>query len=511
MIESLAKKSDILKIKYKFFLNRVVIYFSFLLIPLWLQKTIQLNLFFQSLVLGCYMIFMGGQWYLLGKEIDHRLRIYYRANSTMDRFLYRIVMGSIVLMMFFNLISYLPRNIGEIFFWVFFVFLGLFYSWPTRGKIIEESMSDQFSELRFLDSFEKMVLYMSVTMFIVSLPEIPLFQNIDALKLYFDPKELIHFQQWNFLTINYLPFQNYSKLFNLAWSYHFYFYGLSFYLIAVYGILRFFVSRRLSMLGVFAVVSTWSLPKLLEADFISIFTTTYPVIWIWAMLWSAKSSTYRSGLFVGLLNYWGTIINSSYVLLFPLQLLLTYFVFLPDKTKWYKVQWLKYNIFGGVLAITTALTHFDSSYFINGLGWNNLVEISSTMISRKAFYSLFPLGIMIFLLYFKFSNSKYFKSFSVDKQRLREIFIAFLILALTGFFIEQNLIRGFSLIWFFVYFSLIPLEWIFQSISRLRSKRNIIYVMYILVCLLDSHFEGRLRIIGKMFLDDELLKYINQM
>lgn len=511
MVDSLAKKSDILKIKYKFFLNRVVIYFSFLLIPLWLQKTIQLNLFFQSLVLGCYMIFMGGQWYLLGKEIDHRLKIYYKANSTMDRFLYRILMGNIVVMMLFNLISYLPANISEIIFWTFFTFLGLFYSWPTRGKIIEDSMSDQFSELRFLDSFEKMVLYMSVAMFLVSLPEIPLFQNIEALKLYFDPKELIHIQQWNFLKLNYLPFMNYSKLYNLAWSYHFYFYGLSFYLIAIYGILRFFVSRRLSILGVFAAISTWSMPKLLDADFISIFTTTYPVIWIWAMLWSAKSSTYRSGLFVGMLNYLGSIIHASYVWLYPIQLLLTYFVFLPDKTKWYKMQWLKYNIVGGIFAFTTALTHFETSFFFNGIEFNSLINMGSTILSRKAFYSLFPLGLIIFLMYIKLSHLKYFKSFTLDKQRLIEISIAFVALLVMGVSIEQHLISDFSLIWFFVFFSLIPLEWIFQSISRLRSKRNIIYAMYILVCLLDSHFEGRLRIIGKMFLDDEVLKYINQM
>jgi hypothetical protein len=270
MAETLVKRSDINRLKYKFFINRVVTYFSFLLIPLWIQKTLQLNLFFQTIVLLFYMVFMGGQWYLLGKEIDHRLRIYYRANSSMDRFLYRLIMGSVVMMMFFNIVSYLPDQVIEYIFWGFFVLLGLFYSWPTRGKIIEESMSDQFSEFKFLDSFEKTVLYLTIAMFVVSLPEIPLFQNIDALKLYFDPQEKIHMQQWSFLTVNYIPFMKYPKLFNLAWSYHFYFYGLSFYLVAVYGILRFFVSRRLSILGIFAAVSTWSLPKMLDADFMTV-------------------------------------------------------------------------------------------------------------------------------------------------------------------------------------------------------------------------------------------------
>ena len=43
-----------------------------------------------------YLIFMIGQWYLLGKEIDHRLKIYYRVNSSMDRTVYRIFTGSMV-------------------------------------------------------------------------------------------------------------------------------------------------------------------------------------------------------------------------------------------------------------------------------------------------------------------------------------------------------------------------------------------------------------------------------
>ena len=85
MEKALVKNSTFLKIKYKFFINRLLIYFSFLLIPVWLQQSLQLNLLLQSLILLMYMLFMGGQWYLLGKEVDYRLKIYYRANSSIDR------------------------------------------------------------------------------------------------------------------------------------------------------------------------------------------------------------------------------------------------------------------------------------------------------------------------------------------------------------------------------------------------------------------------------------------
>ena len=74
-----------------------------------------------------------------------------------------------------------------------------------------------------------------------------------------------------------------------------------------------------------------------------------------------------------------------------------------------------------------------------------------------------------------------------------------LILVLVGLFLEKNLLRGFGLMWILPFLGLIPLEWIFQVISRSRSKRNIIYVVYVLVCLLDSHFEGRVRITAKFF------------
>ena len=221
------KNSDIFKQKTKFFIIRIVTYFSFLIVPLVLQFSATTNLLIQSVFLIFYMLFLLGQWYLLGKEIDYRLKIYYRVNSSQERLLYRVVMGSIIFVILFNLISFLPHQIINYLYWLFFILIGLFYSWPTRGKIIEESMSNQFYELKFLDSFEKTILILTLLIFVFSFPEIPFFQNIDALKLYFDPFEKIHSAVWNFLTITYYPFVNDSKLFNLIWSYHFYFFGLS--------------------------------------------------------------------------------------------------------------------------------------------------------------------------------------------------------------------------------------------------------------------------------------------
>lgn len=511
MGNTLTENSDIIRQKWKFFTNRVVIYFSFLFIPLLLQKMIKLNLLYQSIILMFYMLFMLGQWYLLGKEVDHRLKIYYRVNSSLERVLYRLILGSAFFTLIFNCFALLPRSVLDFVFWPFFVCIGLFYSWPTRGKIIEETMSRQFSEFKFLDSFEKTVLALTVVLFIFSFPEIPLFQNIDALKLYFDPQEKIHPAMWNFLNINYFPFVEYNKLFNLTWSYHLYFYGLGAYLVTFYAFLRYFVSRRLSILGVFGIVSTWSFAKIVEANFMDAVNTTYPLIWVWSLIWCSRSSTYRSGLFLGMVNFIGTLINVKFIVLVPVSLILEYYFFMKKHTKWYRQQWLKYNAFGVFLCLLTALSHVEISHLFTGIPLSQLGDQVVNFFQRKAFYSLSAFGVVILLI----QSIKYFdtrlKKLLIEAERLREMFLAVVALFFAGIILEANFFSSFVLIWILTFLSLIPLEWVFQSIRKLRSKRNIIYVLYILICLLDSHLEGRVRVFAKLFFDQELLKYINQM
>ena len=510
MDKTLLKKSDFLKIKSKFFINRLVIYFSFLLIPIWLQKTVQLNLFFQSLTLLLYMFFMLGQWYLLGKEIDHRLKIYYRANSSMDRIIYRILSGNIFIILFFNVLHLMPSQIATLGFWIFFVSVGLFYSWPTRGKIIEESMAGQFGEFRFLDNFERTVLVMIAAMFLVSLPELPLFQNIEALKLYFDPREQVHSVIWNFLSINYLPFDRYPKLFNLAWSFHFYVYGIGIFLLAFYCVLRFFFARRLAILGVFAVVSSWSFSRILAEDFLASYTHTFPLLFVWALFWSSKSSTYRSGLLTGLVCAMGSMINVLYALLFPAMLIAMPLLFSKTKTAWYKKQWLKYNILGGVILLAVVFSHSETSFIFAPLRLKAIGEMFMTFFTRKAFYSVGFIGLIMVALFLLRKKGNSYSNVSFDNSKVSEMGFCLILFIGLSTMVNPLFVSNFTAMWILTVFSLVPLEWIFQSISRLRSKRNLIYVLYILVCLLDSHFEGRVRIIGKMFLEDEIFKYINQ-
>lgn len=506
MEKTLANKSDFLKQKYKFFINRIVIYFSFLCIPLLIQKTVGMNLVIQSLLMLAYIVFMGSQWYLFGKEIDHRLKIYYRANSSMERIVYRLVMGSIVMMLLFNVFSLLPAFLAGYLFWGFFGSLGIFYSWPTRGKIIEESIMGQFSEISFLDSFEKTILLLCGLTFLISLPELPLFQNTEALKLHLDPSGHVNEMFWNFLQVLYYPFSEFPKLYNLTWNFHFYFVGLGIFSITFYCLLRYFFSRRLALLGVFSVLSTWSFSRILGQDYFASMTTTVGLLWIWSLMWSTRSGTYRSGLFTGLVCSYLTMINALNIVFLPIGIVFTYLVFMNNRTPWFRKQWVKYNLFGACISLSIFIFGAES-LDVNFNNFDLLWENIANFIYRKAFFTIAPIGLLLALFYLAKRSRVFFTYVNFDQNKFKEVIFGTLIIIFLGTVLNPKLLSGFSLVWILSFFSLIPIEWIFQSISRLRSKRNLIYAMYIIVCLLDSHLETRFRIIGKMFLEIESLKY----
>ncbi|HXH73987.1 MAG TPA: hypothetical protein VNJ08_03430 [Bacteriovoracaceae bacterium] len=499
MERTLVKNSNIFLEKFKFFLNRALIYFSFLLLPVWIQKTLEINIFVQSLMMFCYLMFMLGQWYLLGKEIDHRFKIYFRANSSIDRVLYRVVIGNAFMILLFNLMSFIPDDIVKHFFWGFYVLIGFFYSWPTRGKIIEESVSTQFTEYKYLDAFEKVVLFLSVTLFICSMPSFPFLSNLETFKLIVDPEEKMNVQLWNYLHMNFFPFRRFPHLVNLGWSMHFYFISFGLYLISFYGIMRFFISRRLSMLGLFALISTWSFSLLLKKDPYTCATTTFTVLWVWSILWCVKSSTYRSGLMYGLLCYGGVVLNYNHFFLFPVGLALLYFYFLKENTDWYRNQFVKYTSLGAVLILMTLITHIDLRFLESGMSFHQLGIYLTTVIKRKAFYVLSYIGLISLIIMVIRPKWKLLTTLTIDIGRLRELSLLVGCALAGGLLMERDLIQSFGLLWFIVFLSILPLEWIFQSISRLRSRRNFIYVVYVLLCLLDSHIEGRFRILYNFY------------
>ncbi len=496
------KNSRTLKLKSKFFIYRVLIYFSFLLLPVWVAKLNVANMAVQVSMMMLYMVFMGSQWFLLGKEVDYRLKIYFRANSSIDRIIYRLLLGKLVILLYFICLSFLPESLLKHFFWGTWVVLGLFYSWPTRGKIIKETMTSNFGEFRFLDSFERTIIFVCILIIVISIPQLPDMLNIEALKLSFDPHEKFSKIFWDFMRINYFPFLKYPLINKIAWCLHFYFIGLTFMVLTFYAVTRYFVSRRVSILGVLALLSTWSYPKLLAENYHWAITSGYLLTWIWAILWATKSSTYRCGLLLGLVSFWGTLINPSYAHLMPVQVILLYYLFFKSETAWFRLQVLKYMLFGIMLTVLIYTSKLQALNWIEPMTSKAFWFYILRAIDRKAFYFLSFFGvILIFAKYMNYFLKKevlIISNWRIDFNKLREISICLFITLFLSVFIDSTLIYGFSIFWILTFLSLLPVEWIFQSMTVMRSRRNIIYAVYILICLLDSHIEGRIKILLKV-------------
>jgi hypothetical protein len=498
MENTLVNSSNIFKLKWKFFTFRVVSYFSFLLIPVYVQKDLHVNPAGMGLMMTLYILFIVSQWFLLGKEIDHRLKIYFRVNSSIDRVVYRLLLGMFFFILLFNLINLLDSKWVYNSYWITWALLGLFYSWPTRGKIIQESVSSSFGEFRFLDNFEKTLVGLILLMFVFSLPDLPPLVNIEMLKLYFDPLEKIGNPFWNFLLINYYPFKGYPELFRLAWSLHFYIVGMGLFLLVFYAFLRFFVARRLSLLGVFALISSWSFSKTLTTNIEFSMLTTYSLVWVWTLLWVTKSSTYRAGLFMGLVSFWGTLLNPSFAILVFFQTGFLIFVFLKDRTLWFKRQLLKYALFGVILTILRLLSHTDLLEPLHGMDLGFLKHAAQE-IDRKGFFILGIFGLVLALVKYYRPKMVFFNEFQLERESVSIFLVSISIYIIFSLFWDDSLVTGFGMMWPLAFLSLIPLEILFQSLSRMRSRRNMIYLIYILICLLDSHFEGRVKVFLKIF------------
>src|SRR5690606_5207519 len=122
-------------------------------------------------------------------------------------------------------------------------------------------------------------------------------------------------------------------------------------------------------------------------------------LWVWSILWCAKSSTYRAGLMYGLLCYIGVIINYNFIFLFPVGLALIYMVALKEKTDWFRSQFVKYTFLGLILILITLITHMDLRFFETPYSFVGFKDLLKQIFDRKAFYALAFLGLITVLLH----------------------------------------------------------------------------------------------------------------
>jgi hypothetical protein len=163
------------------------------------------------------------------------------------------------------------------------------------------------------------------------------------------------------------------------------------------------------------------------------------------------------------------------------------------------------------LVLLTLITHIDLRFFEHAMSFHQLENYIKIVLKRKAFYSLSFIGLGALVLMLIKPKIKLLTTLTIDYKRLRELAILVVCVLILGLLIDRDFIKSFGMLWFVVFLSILPLEWIFQSISRLRSRRNFIYVVYVLVCLLDSHFEGRIRMLYNFYQSPpDIVEFLNR-
>ena len=490
----------ILLAKARFFIARLLTYFSLLLLPVWIPKLLTLNEIFHYLLIILYILFLFSQWYLLAKEVDYRFKIHVKTNSSLERTLYRLLVGQAFMIFYFMLLNFVPTSILKHFYWGTWVVLGLYYSWPTRGKIIQESVSTDFNEYKFLDAFEKTTFFLLILTVLISVPFIPVFDSVEVLRLYIDPQSFIHNSFWNYLYVMSFPFHKFPNLLNLCYVLYIYFVSTAVLLLSFYSILRHFISRRLCLLGTYALTSCWSFSIAMQNNFLEILFSSASVCWLWSSFWVLRAGNYRAGLILGVITALISLYHPGFYLLYWMQLFFLFYISKSSLTTWYKQQLFRYTTIGGIYAFFIFLTHQDHHLLSWQFGqWFDLYLPNIGELLGKSFFTVAPLGLIVLLLRKKFLTSSLQWKNVMSQYKFYDLFFLCLCLMLLGFIVFPPIFGSYLLLILATFLSLLPLEQIFQLVQHVKSQRNMIFLCFLLICLLDSHMEGRVKILISQF------------
>lgn len=441
-----------------------------------------------------YSFYFLGFFYLVGKEVDYRLKIYFRSNSSLDRLFYRFFSGFFVSMIVVSFLSLFPAQIQKVYFWLFWVLAGFLYIWPTRAKVLKEPFLKEVSEFKYLDNFEKLLVVLCAVLAFISIPP---FQEIYDVKLFwnhYDSSEIIHPFFHSILNFLYIPVQGMGSILTTSWHMFFYFMTYFTLLLGGYCFFRFFFNRRLSLLGVFSIATSWPVVIIWEHySLLGGFVASFSLLWFWSVLWMNRSSTYRSGLFIGLLSCYGYMLFNGNLPFYLLSILLAWFLFFRGKTLWFKKQFLRYSLLGFIVLINLVI--FDkrgfTGFFPFELG--RFFSQWSYNFTHKDFYILSVLGLLV-ILFFSLNIKGFADKFHIyNRELFGKLLISFLGFTFISLIFSTQGLSYINSIWMMAFVSLVPLEWLFQATRRLRSKSNLIYGIYIVICLMDSRIEGRIK------------------
>jgi len=430
------------------------------------------------IVISTALLFYG-----VGTQLEVRFKIFYKTNSSLEKFLHRLFSGKIFFFIFsFLVFTLIPEKFYDFIFWFIWGVCIIFYSWPTRKKILENSYSNLAMPYRFLSPIEKSVIALTLLLFIIISPLPSTALSFQEILLSFSTKEiLLHSSYKHFISFLYWPFLNHPNSISFIWTLHHSLLEGGICLLAFYATLRYIFSRKTSILGVFFLVASWPFSLLLRESLGNFFITSFCLFCLWSFLWAWQSQTYRIGIHLGNLCLWGSIIH-PWGAIVPLGIIgtLLYTTSL-QKTLLMVKQIAKYASVGFLLSVVIFLLRGPEKD--HSLPFGLYFSHFFSYFFKKETYILAPIGFFILIF------SRNFLSLS----SLQFSFTFFLFCFIGLFFMAPSLLIGTHFLWPIIFLSLIPIDFLLHLLKENKAKRGILYFLYFILILLDSHLDGHLR------------------
>ncbi len=469
--------------KILFFVSRILFFGCALLLPLYFEKFTTLHKIYGYLVILTYFCFIVMNWYVWGKEINYRFKVYARANSSVDRILERVLLGSVVSIFILSCISMFSFVDKMVLYWGFWSMAALFFSYPTKRRIIDRKISFEFSELKFMDGFEKVIFGITLIIFLVSVPSFPVFHGTDAIKVYLDPGELVHDQLWAFYDLILFHGKEISSSNNLSYFYFTYLLFFGLFIISFYCILRFKFTRKVALIGTLSIVCTRHLYYLLFNHVSDLLPSATMMVLCWVFLWSLKSSTYRSGLLMGLIGYFCLLVNIKMLVLHAVLTIAFVIYKFKESSFWFLKQFIRYTLVGATLTILTLLLHHGFEVSFTTYNYYEFIDQLKIIFISKSFFILAIPGLVIFI----------FDLFSIKDSELLKISIFLILAIIWGIIFEVGAVRSFFIVALISFICMLTLDKILSKVSINKSHQNLIILFYVVMCMMDSSIEYRVK------------------
>jgi len=434
------------------------------------------NLLFSFLLI----IFFLFNFYLFGDLIEYVFKVHYRVGSSINRLISRVLLGYFVVLIFRKVFPL------DIFIHFFYFFIGLnfiYFSYPTRSRLHDLTVKSHFSEFKFLDKSERIVLFLIFVYFVLSIP--------------FVGSGLVADDQQGVLLILLNSIKNNLNSSLAIISYKYLFYG-SLLLATLYSTFRVFFSRRVALLGVFLLQSNWSFYKLYEGDLNILTYACLVTVLFWLYFFCLKSLTYRSGLVFGLFLPASFTLENNFFWSF-LIIVLSLVFSLRKKGSWYILQFFKYASAGLIIFMVLFISNLNFK-LLGYFSHSDILSSGLQILKNKAFFinalnSLLLIGMLGFV-----KGAYTDRWFEIRGNSKMVFFLLPVYWLIFSFFKFSKLSSLLSIEVILLSFMSLPVcDFIIWRLNNDRDKRTAVFFLFILFVLLDSHLEGRAKVFFSSF------------